>query len=84
MPNTLENLKLWATPIADRVDALQDRGREVWIAGFTPDGRHALVMDGENRTVSVASVASVTSLGRFECPWRDRNESWLLGRFPRR
>ncbi len=57
----------WETSIADRVEALQNVGRDIYIWGFTSDERYALVVDRDNDIVSVAHVNTVNSLGRWEC-----------------
>lgn len=58
---------LYSTPIARRISALQDEGRNIWIAGFTPDGRYALIVDADNDFCSVAHVETVNGNGRWEC-----------------
>lgn len=57
---------LYSTPLGRFVEKLQDAGREVWVIGFSADHKRALIADGDNRTVSVASLARVASLGRYE------------------
>lgn len=53
------------TPIASTVEALQDAGRDIYIAGF---GAHrALIVDNDNCQVTVAHVETCNGLGRWEC-----------------
>jgi hypothetical protein len=53
------------TPIALAVARLQNAGRDIYIAGFSP--RHALVVDNDNSQVSVAPHDQCNGLGRWEC-----------------
>lgn len=80
------NDALYATNIGKTVEGLQDAGRNVWIAGFAPDGRFALVVDADRNAVSVAQVNSFGTLGRWECTHKHYNfdSSLYLERFPRR
>lgn len=77
---------LWETPIVDVVEAWQDLGCEVWIAGFSTDGRYALIIDGDRGSVSVAPVGTVSGLGRWECTkaHHDHHSSIYTERFPLR
>lgn len=58
------------TPIAETVERLQDAGRDVWVWGWSDDGRHVLIVDNDNDQVTVAHVESMGSLGRWECSYR--------------
>ena len=55
------------TPIGRAVDKHQSDGHDVYIFGFSANGRYALVVDVEQETVSVASVHTCNGLGRWEC-----------------
>ncbi len=70
------------TPIERTVDAAQDDGVEVWIAGWTECGRYALIVAPD--AVSVASYAACNGLGRWEGSraWYDANRDYLTSRFP--
>ncbi len=58
---------MWETPVAKMVDALMDQGRDVYIFGFSADGRRALIVDNSSATVSIASVDTRDGIGRWEC-----------------
>lgn len=76
--------EMFDTPIGRTVAALQDAGRNVWIAGF---GAHrALIVDADNDTVSVAHVQTCNGLGRWECSKThyDAHAGIFHGRFPLR
>ena len=77
---------LYDTPIGQTVTALQDEGRNVWILGFTEDGRRALIADGDREQVSIASVDAAGSLGRWECSLEHYHSytDQYLPNFPRR
>ena len=57
----------WMSPIANKVTALQDAGRDIYIWGFTSDESHALIVDKASGWVTVAHVNTANSLGRWEC-----------------
>lgn len=83
---SVDTRALYDTPIGDRVDALMDAGRNIWIAGFTHDGQRALIVDADNEQVSVAHVDTANGLGRWECNidhWR-HNIGTYSERFPQR
>ena len=77
---------LYETPIGETVTGQQDAGREVYIRGFSADGRRALVVDSDRDTVSVAPVEAAGSLGRWECSTAHLAAYGALyaERFPRR
>jgi len=53
------------TSIEATVERLQDEGRNIYIWGWTPDGRRCLVVVGDE--VAIASKDSANSVGRHEC-----------------
>jgi len=76
---------LYGTPIATLVESLQNDGREVYIRGFSHDGSRALVVDNDHQVVSVASIESYGTLGRWECSTTHLGAYGEIysGRFPR-
>jgi hypothetical protein len=79
-------MSLHNTALAAAVEALQDAGRNVWLWGFTADGRRALVADADNDRATIAPVDAPASLGRWECSLRHLNDyaDLYCERFPRR
>jgi len=77
---------LYDTPLAKRVEAWQDAGRDIYIAGFTPDGERALIVDVTGQVVTSGSLGLTSGLGRWECGhahyWN--NGDVYRARFPRR
>ncbi|HUU58319.1 MAG TPA: hypothetical protein VMZ50_02145 [Phycisphaerae bacterium] len=59
--------ELYESRLAGSVEALQDAGHNVYIWGFSADGRYALVVNADADQVSVAPLAAVNGLGRWEC-----------------
>lgn len=78
---------LWDhAPVVATVAALQDAGRDIYTAGFSTDGRHALIVDIDGDRVMVAPVGTMHGLGRWECSKRhyDDHTDIYHGRFPLR
>jgi hypothetical protein len=63
-----------ATPIEEQISKLQDAGRNVYIAGWTENGRHCLIVDVDNGRCSIATRYTCNGLGRLECSINHRNE----------
>lgn len=57
--------EMFDTPIGRTIEALQDEGRDIWIAGF--GAHHALIVDADNNQVTVAPVGTTSGIGRWEC-----------------
>lgn len=73
----------WGRPIMRSVEKLQDRGRNVWVAGVNENGL-VLVVDADQDTVSVGHLDATGSLGRWECSKQhyDHNTQQFRDRFP--
>jgi len=68
--------------IVERIDELQSAGRNIYLHGFTDNGRYCLIVDVDNDQCSVAPVGTVNGLGRWECDGRP--DEFLSARFPNR
>lgn len=80
------SLAVWGTPIARTVSRYQIADLNIYIAGFDRDERYALVVNGEDNTVTIADVNCANGLGVFECSkeyWTNHGEI-IAQRFPRR
>ena len=73
------------TPLELNVDRLQSEGHSLYVAGWTDDGRYALVVIPAQDSVTVASKNTANGIGRWECSIAHyRGESELYAaRFPR-
>lgn len=74
--------KRWDSEIALKIDKLQTSGRNVYVYGFTSDGRYALIVDRDNERCSIAPVGTVNGLGRWET--NGTPDEYLAERFPLR
>jgi hypothetical protein len=74
----------WDSKLADRVSSYQDAGREIYVWGWTPDGRYALVIDNDHDTASVCHRDTATGLGRWETYASRLDTAAYWPRFPNR
>lgn len=79
-----ETTRPHSTALEANIDALQDTGHNVYIAGYTPDRSHALIVNVDTDTVTVASQHTVNGTGRWECSrahYQDCIDTYIT-RFP--
>lgn len=76
----------WDAPVIETVSALQDAGRDLFVAGFSEDHRYVLIVDIDNDRTTVAHVDTTFGLGRWESTLAHyrANTDVIHQRFPRR